>query len=287
MNDFKPSRILVPTDFSDLASEALAYGARIAEKANGELIVVYADTFLPPPHFTYAQVGDIASSLQTSKEQALEELQKYVGERVKGVRVEPLVIEDLPISGILATAQEREVDLIVMGTHGRSGLTRVMLGSVTERVIRETSIPLLAVRSGASTAEMKRIVCPTNFSEAANDALRHAVGMARLFESELVVVHVVEPGRRVVTQGEMEKLCSWVQSQVTARCEFEELVVGTDAAEQIIEITVRQRADLVVVGAQHRRFSDTTVVGTTTVRITRHAQTPVMIVARRLPADLQ
>ncbi|MHB0968851.1 MAG: universal stress protein [Thermoanaerobaculia bacterium] len=279
-----PSRILVSTDFSDLATYAVRYAASIASRAKARLTVLYADTFLPPPHFTYAQVTDIANSLEVSKQQAKEELDRYVKEHVPaGIEVETVVVEDLPVSAILDAAEERNVDLIVMGTHGRSGLSRVMLGSVAERVLRETNRPVLTARESTErpAGRIAKILCPMNFSDAAKDALVQAVSLAKLYDAELIVLHVVEPQQRVVTQHEMEQLCSWIPDDVRSRCEFQQLELSTHPAEQIIGAARTFGADLLVIGAQHRRFTDTTIIGTTTVQVTRHAPSPVLTVVRR------
>lgn len=287
MQFFTPSRILVPTDFSDLAAYAVRYAASIASHANARLTVLYADTFLPPPHFTYAQVTDIAESLEVSKSQAKEELDRYVQEHVPaGLEVEAVVAEDLPVSAILDAAEQRDVDLIVMGTHGRSGLSRVMLGSVAERVLRETNRPVLTARESTDrpAGRIAKVLCPMNFSEVARDALRHAVSLAKLYNAELTVLHVVEPQQRIVTQQEMEQLCSWIPDDVRPRCEFQQLELSTHPAEQIIESARAFGADLLVIGAQHKRFTDTTIIGSTTVQVTRHASSPVLTVVR--PADV-
>lgn len=279
-----PSRILAPVDFSDLATYALRYAAAIAQRSGAQLTVLYADTFLPPPHFTYAQVTDIAATLEASKLQAKAELDRYVAEHVPaGVNVEAVVAEELPVTAILRVAEDRKVDLIVMGTHGRSGLTRVMLGSVAERVLRETNRPVLTVRQTAENVhpgEITRILCPLNFTDVAMESLVYAVSLAKLHGAELIALHVEEPGNRTVTHHEMKQICNWIPAEVRSKCEFQELELTARPAEQIIDYARKAGADLMVVGAQHRRFSDSTILGATTVQLTRHAPSPVLTVVR-------
>jgi len=162
------------------------------------LIVFYADPFIPPPYFTSAQEDGLVKSLKRSQKAAGDLLARYVQEHAgDSVEAEALVVDQLPVPAILNIAERREVDLIVLGTYGRSGLSRVMLGSVTERVLRETDRPWITVRnkngaSEPSTVSIKQILCPVNFTEVVRKALEHAVAVAECFGADLMVLNVVE-----------------------------------------------------------------------------------------------
>jgi nucleotide-binding universal stress UspA family protein len=284
MEKFQPKLILCPTDFSELATFALYYAKSMTACSGARLIVLYADPFLPPPHFTAQQVEELAKGLERSKQAAREHLARYVDDRVGGaVEVESLVVENQPVPAIVNTAAQRNADLIVMGTHGRSGLSRVMLGSVTERVLRETDRPVLTVRHKQGmpepTVSIKRVLCPVNFTDVAQKAFEHAVAVAQCFNAELLALHVVEaPPGEVSDERAMSRLCAWIPEEFRSRCNLKEVVRQGDAAEQIITASESLGCDLIVLGAHHKRFFDSTVVGTTTVRVTRHAPYPVLTV---------
>ncbi|MGA7616275.1 MAG: universal stress protein [Thermoanaerobaculia bacterium] len=287
MENFEPKKILVPTDFSDLATHALEFAQMIATRYGSSICLLYADPFLPPPYFTSLQAEELAESLEKSKELAAEQLREYARRHVgPSIPVQSLIMEDVPFPAITNVAEKRNVDLIVMGTHGRSGFSRIMLGSVTERVLRETDRPVLTARSDGAgeVAPPRRIVCPVNFSEVAHDSLIHAVSLARTFGSELYLLHVVEPHSDVPHDEEMKRICEWVPKDVARNCHFQDLTMEHDPAERIIQYVREVAGDLVVVGAQHRRFSDATVIGSTTVRLTRHSPAPVLTVVRRAEA---
>jgi nucleotide-binding universal stress UspA family protein len=109
------------------------------------------------------------------------------------VRWQPLVVERAPVDAILDTTSTLGADLIVMGTHGRSGFSRLMLGSVTERVLRQTRVPLLTTRGrDAATPEPRRILVPTDLSAASGRAFELALTEAATFDSEITLLHVVE-----------------------------------------------------------------------------------------------
>jgi len=140
--------IVVGTDFSELATAALRFAANLAAKTDAGLIVVYAGTFEPPTEFTAREVGDVAQSIERSKRLASEELARYVAENVPpGIECRPIVADGFPADAINAIANAEHADLIALGTHGRSGLQRLILGSVAEAVMRTAKVPVVTVRT--------------------------------------------------------------------------------------------------------------------------------------------
>lgn len=272
---YRMKRILAPTDFSELSGEAARLAARIAAQNDAELVLFYADPFLPPPHFLGSDVGEVAASLANSKILAEQELEKLRGEIVPpAVRSRSVVIEDLPVAAIVDWANRNEVDLVVMGTHGRSGINRIMLGSVSERVLREGSVPLLLVRPHQS-AEIRTIVCPVNLSPIARRTLEYAVGFATAAGAELALWHVPETSERG------ESIEQWIAPEWRDKVTMHRLEQSGDPAEHLIHAARDEGADLIIIGSQHRRFVDTTVIGSTTVKMTRHAPCPVLVVTAR------
>jgi len=289
METFQPKLILCPTDFSEPASLALYYGKHLADCFGARLMVLYADPFSPPPYFTSGQVEDLARTIEHFKAAAHEYLARYVREHIASgpMEVEMVVSENQTVPAILLTAEEKKADMIVMGTHGRSGVNRLMLGSVTEKVLHETDRPVLTVREKKGAAELSRVsihqvLCPINYTEVALKALEHAVGLSKCFEAELLVLHVIESYSTDINEEEEHgRLCAWIPDSIRSRCSLKEVVRRGDAAEQIIEAASSAGCDMIVLGAQHKRFHDTTVLGTTTLRVTRHAPCPVLTVIRK------
>ena len=289
METFEPKFILCPTDFSELATLALRYGMRLANCFGAQLMILYADPFSPPPYFTSGQVEDLSKEIERSKGRAREYLIRYVKEHVGDPpeTAEMVVVQNEPVPAIMDAAEQGGADLIVMGTHGRSDFRRFLLGSVAEKILHETKRPVLTVREKrkggtASKVSIQHVLCPVNYTAVAFKALEHAVAVSKCFEAELLVLHVIEPHAADVTdQGEHARLCSWIPDETRARCSLKEIIRRGDAAEQIIEMASSEGCDIIVLGAQHKRFSDTTVIGTTTLRVTRHAPCPVLTVVHK------
>jgi nucleotide-binding universal stress UspA family protein len=286
MENFRPSVILCPTDFSEMATFALKYAQTLAAGFGARLIVLYAEPCDPPPYFTPGQEKEILATRERLKKAGAAHLSRYVSEHGLGEDTKTLVVDEAPVQAILRTADQNEA-WIVMGTHGRSGWSHVLLGSVAERVLHETDRPVLTARykQGASeppSISIRQVFCPVNFTEVAGQALEAAVAVAERFAAELIVLRVVEPGSDLASeQGAMDRLCAWIPNAVRARCNLKEIIRRGDAAEQIITAALSSRCDMIVLGAQHRRFFDATVIGTTTVQVTRHAPCPVLTVIRK------
>ena len=139
-------KILVPVDFNPLATAALRHAAQLAQQDGADLIVMYADTFEPPAEFTSRQTSTLASSIEDSRRRTAEELERYAHEHVvETVAMQTEVREALPVEGILAAIEEHQPDLVVMGTHGRGALSRLMFGSVARAVLRASNVPVVTI----------------------------------------------------------------------------------------------------------------------------------------------
>jgi nucleotide-binding universal stress UspA family protein len=139
-------KILVPVDFNPLATAALRHAAQLAHESGAALIVMYADTFEPPAEFTSEQTETLAASIADSRRRTAEELDRYAHEHVpETLAMQTEVREALPVEGILAAIDEHQPDLVVMGTHGRGALSRLMFGSVAKAVLRATNVPVVTI----------------------------------------------------------------------------------------------------------------------------------------------
>jgi nucleotide-binding universal stress UspA family protein len=268
--------ILVPVDFSEISAHALRAASLFREHCGrGALTAMYSQWFEAPPYFTSGRLEELRTEFSESLRLAEESLGGFVhstlGPAEQAVRVRAM--EAFPADGILRLSQLLKADLIVMGTHGRSGLNRWMLGSVAERVLRESPVPVLTVRS-APREPIRHVLCPVHDTDLSRRALELAAGISASFDASLTVLHVQEPsGDKPVSN-----LCAWVPQDVRARCDIRELVRHGDASEEIVRLAAEEPYDLVVMGAERRRFFEGMVLGTTTLRTVRHAPCPVLTV---------
>ena len=141
-------RLVVPTDFSDCAEEAWAFAQRIAETLGSEVVLVHVFVEAPLYGDPALPVGSAWEVVEEARKWVADELDKWAARaRAKGVTVRPVMRTGSPAKEIVDTVTEEGADLVVMGTHGRGGVSRVLLGSVADRVIRLAPCPVLTVRT--------------------------------------------------------------------------------------------------------------------------------------------
>ena len=139
-------RIVAPTDFSDCAEEAWSLAQRTAQMLGSEMVLVHV--FVEPPLYGDAYGGAAAWQVLVEAEKwVADELEKWAAEaRKRKITVRTVARNGSPSAEIVELASEEHADLVIMGTHGRGGMSRVLLGSVADRVIRTAPCPVLTVR---------------------------------------------------------------------------------------------------------------------------------------------
>lgn len=292
MDSFGYERILVPTDMSDFGTLAARFAAMFAERLGSKITLLYAGETWFPMDVLEMPIGYYIENAPETKAKLQEKLRAFANDVLSGVPVEATVVDDAPARAIVQTANQMRADLIVMGTHGRHGWRRTLLGSVTEAVLHETDVPVLTVTPGIMRDDgapaLRTIVCPVNFTYIARESLHHASVLAEAFDAELVVVYVAE-AIETPKLPEVEAAFSlWVDPAVRERVRYRLTVVGDgDPAECVLTTSADVDADLIVLGAQHKFFSDATVIGATTQRITRFARCPVLTVVRKAQTEME
>jgi len=202
---------------------------------------------------------------------------------------------------ILAQIGATPADLLVIGTHGRSGFQRLFLGSVTEKVIRKATCPTLVVPPRApdvpagSPIQFRRILCAVDFSESSLDALALAINMAQEADAQLTLLHVVEfspalseasliPAldlsrvREAAAADARRKLHALIPESARTYCTVETAVVEGRAYRDILRHATESQTDLIVMGVHGRGALDLLVFGSTTHHVIRASACPVLIV---------
>lgn len=279
MESIVPRLILVPTDFSAPAAHAMRYASALADRFGAHLLVMYADTFLVPVDFTATAAGAFDLPREAMIEEAREQLESHAEQCIAAnVPYDVRVIVDGPVAAIVAQVREVGADLIVMGTHGRAGVRRLLMGSVTEAVMRVAPVPVLAVSPRTEeTASIERVLCPVSYTPACADALRYAATLVGPGPSSLLVVRGVDEHALGLAFDEMPRLREWVPPELVDRCELKLLAMGTPAS-QILDLAKASHADLIALGVPADRSVADAVRGTLAERIVQHSGCPVLTV---------
>lgn len=282
----KPTRILVPTDFSETATHALRYASDLARRIGARLTVVYADPFMPPIDYTASVGGWDEYSFAQLKARAEEQLRKDAKTNIDpSVPYDTVVRVASPLAGILAQAAESGTGMIVMGTHGRSGFRRLIIGSVTEAVMRKAEVPVIAVPGSETRPDgapirttIRTIVCPAIYNDQCHDALTFAAAIAPS-DAKFVVIRATPEDDIIKTADDVAELRAWIPEPIAARCELKMFGSG-HVAGQIEGYAEKAGADLIVVGEPAGRSANDLLHGTFAARVVQHSHCPVLTVNR-------
>lgn len=295
-------RILCPIDFSDPSAHALEQATRLARWFGARLAVLHVRPTVTP-HPDMPAGGPVAPWLHAE----LEGLRQRVaaagaGATAAGVTIEPLVAAGDPVREILGCAATLPADLMVLGTHGSSGFQHLVLGSVTEKVLRQAPCPVLTVppRAPAVVPHFTRIICAVDFSDCSLAAAAWASALARTCGAALTLVHVIEwpwpeaaipemPGvpaaqaqamadyRRYLEHGAKERLDAVAASATTADPVATQVRFGRPHME-LLAAAGAERADLIVLGVRGRGALDLGFFGSTANHLVRSASCPVLTI---------
>ena len=278
MSGFKPQQILCLVDLSPASRLVLCWARLFAQSFASRIEVLHA---FEPPQFVIE--GQDQAQLELTKT----ELHGAVGrlaQEVLGNQVPYHIVveEGHPVQVVMTRLALHLPDLIVMGSHGHDGMARVLLGSVAENVVLVARCPVLIVK-GTEPADtrLKLIMCPVDFGESAAESLQVAAVLAAIMRSKLEIVAAV--GEAEIAGAAKERLYAWVPEGIRRMCDVSEIAFCGDAAEGIIERLRAGQADLVVLGAEHRRFLEFTTLGRTTERVMRFGPGTVLLVPRQQP----
>lgn len=270
MKLFPPDTILVPTDLSSTSLDALGFARLFHETFGSRIIVLHAEQLEAPPYFTSAQTDALLEASREAREQAVDEVRRAVATRL-GFTPDTRVVEGVPSETIVSFCESERTDLVVLGTHGRRGVSRLWLGSVTERVLRTSRCPVLAARRPVASDGINTIYCPVGSGAPSDAALRYAASMAESLTARLHVLHVVE--KAGTPPG-----CPGVSDELRKRCRIDEAVIEGSPADGILEGARAASADLVVMGAQRKlsRFGE--LFSNTTAQVMQRLDAPLVVV---------
>jgi nucleotide-binding universal stress UspA family protein len=285
--------ILCPVDRSPISARALAYATALARAHGARVHVLEVIEHTLPP--TPMGLGDFEIP-DVLREGTMGELQQFAAPATDaGVVADIRLREGHVAREILRDAAASGADLIVVGTHGRSGFERLALGSVTEKVLHTATCPVLAVPPGdqhPADRPFRTLLCPTDFSEAGNHAVGYARFIARFGGTEtLLLLNVVEwsfgqtAGDDAVTALRMSleaearhQLQTLAQAEPASGIEIHTLAAAGNPGREIAHAARARLADLIVMGVTGRGAIDLALLGSTTHRVVRHAPCPVLTV---------
>lgn len=298
-------RVLCPVDFSDHSLRALRHAATLVGWYQAALTALYVDTELPVDNAADVGTFGVASTavLEAARStRVVDDLHGFVARVLDSQGVDVEVEEGRDVAGaIVSRAVTLSADLIVMGTHGRTGIKRWFAGSVAERVLRTAPCPVMVVPPrdavAASTVSFKHIVAAIDFSESSLAAFRWGLSLAEESDAHLWLLHTIEvpPELRasaVLSDVEIDelnasaradalsRLRTWIPEQAAGFCSIETATATGEAAHAILRFAAEHEADLIVMGAQGHGALDRFIFGSKTRDVIGGATCPVLTIRR-------
>lgn len=293
-------RILCPIDFSDFSQRAVDHAVAIARWYESTVTLLHVRALVPIAPAVPEMLPAMALTAE-DRDELLAALGRYVPAEA-GVTIEREVVEGHAATEIVALARALPSDLVILGTHGRSGFERLLLGSVTERVLRKAPCPVLSVprQTGPATPVgplFKRILCAVDFSDCSMRALDYAVSMAQEADACLTVLHVFDlegamsdrwrdqltpPSLRkeleTLENERRDRLARTIPASVGTFCDVETVMTSGTAYREILRTAGEKHSELIVMGVHGRNAADMLFFGSTTNHVVRQAPCPVLTI---------
>jgi nucleotide-binding universal stress UspA family protein len=292
-------RILCPTDFSKFAFRAADYAMALGRHYDAEVhfLHVIPSALIQPEQYPY--VAEAVPLTPEFRKRALERLDAFVAlSKAEGVRTRFSVAEGAPVSAILEAAEADHASLLCLGTHGREGVERLVLGSVAEKVLRKARCPVLTVSEpgderGPKKAVFKDILCAVDFATLSLKAVEYCLSLAQESGGLLTLVNTVEwfpdeptwigiPNasdyRSQMEEQVRTRLEEIVPREAREWCEIQVVVRSGKAYREILTVARERKADLIAMGVRGRNPLDIMLFGSTTQHVVRHAECPVLTI---------
>lgn len=296
------TRVLCPIDFSECSEHALKYAAAIARRYKASLRVLHVFAVTPSVDVLLPLGNQPSPMILTPqlREQLIDSVRQVAG-RACGAQAPEVVVQQAPNAAydILDHAEGWRADLIVLGNYGRSGVSRMLLGSVAERVLRLASCPVIVVPREShhpvapGDVSFDRILCAVDFSGNSRQALAYGLSIGSQTGAQLTVLNTIEmPAelretpisdtldasmRERAIASQAERLSALIPDEARAHCVIEASLVEGKASREILRIAAANRSALIVMGAQGRGGAGLALFGSNAQDVIRHSPCPVLI----------
>ena len=302
--------VLCPTDFSPYSADALSHAVAICRALDAELTVAHVHpselpvaaefAYLSPAPLDAGERDALATRLEAFAEPA----------RARGVTTHTKLLEGAPSRELVQLADALPADLLVTGFYSDARIKHLLLGSVTEELLRHAPCPVLTVRHGVGRATdgarpFRKILCGADLRESGPEVVSSALSLADAFGAELTLVHVLEqvpefaPGstlqfsmveiqafRQAMAEDARERLRAAVPAADRERLAVRDLVKAGSAHGQLLRLAREEGSQLIVVGGRGHSALERVLFGSTSRRVVRDARCPVLVVrGTRVAAD--
>jgi nucleotide-binding universal stress UspA family protein len=295
------TKILMPTDFSVNAQQALRYASMLAKKLDSDLTLLHVMTVHEEdpynPVHNFPDLQDFYDHVEKSATSHLESIEldvnHYHTETVRGIS---------PADEIIKYANEHGFDLIIMGTHGRAAIAHFLMGSVAERVVRHAGCPVITIahqeKELYGIPKIARIAIPIDFSDFSKKVLKYSLNLARVFGARIDLLHVIDqrvhPSYYIVGQEyfmtiepdlpekALKTLREFVAGAVPDDVEVTYNILEGVPHDEIVAFATNEGTDLIMMTTHGLSGLEKMLIGSTTEKVVRKSRCPVFTVNSHL-----
>lgn len=292
-------KILVPLDFSEYSFKALEFALELSLKFNVELTILHVialfqddideeERMVQYEEWIKKQEEDTRSQMNSSRIKASQHGTQVNSAIIRGISVADTIIEYLDVN---------PVDLVTIGTHGRTGLKHLFLGSVAEKIVRLSPVPVLTVHRSIQKFQINKLLVPIDFSPYSQESTDFAVSLAKEFDAEIDFLHVIEQdvhpsfyasGIESIFQIDknlkdrvIKNMKEFIAEQIHPDLKVNFIVCEGKAHKQIVNISEEKASDLIIISSHGLSGIEHFLLGSTTEKVVRWANCPVLTVKKK------
>lgn len=292
--------ILVPLDFSEFSNKALDYALDVAEKFQSQITLFHAVVLFQDDVDEEQRLQEYENWIKR-REQTIHHQMDHSLQKVKqrGITVSSLIRRGVNAADvILDYLSENSCDLVIMGTHGRTGLKHFLLGSMAEKIVRLSPVPVMTIHRSLQKFQISRILAPIDFSIYSKHAADDAIALATYFESAIEFIHVIEhdihpsfyaSGIESIFQLDtglknrvLTNLKEFLADQLPANFDANYVVREGKAHKEIVDYAKEANTDLIVIATHGLTGLEYILLGSTSEKVVRTANCPVLVVKKKL-----
>lgn len=246
-------KILIPTDFSPLSKVAVQYAVKLGKKLKAELVILNVVSIDSSPGRGVINIKYLEEKMTENAIEDCAKLINEIGPEIKGkINITSQVVKGYPVENVVTNyAQHNDIDLIVMGTKGATGLKKIVLGSNAAAVLNKSNIPVIVVPEFARFTNLKNIVYATDIANL-KDELKTVVSIAKDFNATVHILHIITPA------GEEKLDKKQTVAKLTKAMGYKKITftisLHDDAAEGIDQYVIKHKTDMLVMFTHELTF---------------------------------
>ena len=271
-------KILVPTDFSKNAENAFDYAIELSQNESVTIVLIHCFYVMyTSPEFPMELMVEQSNSIKINSDEQLKELSKKVL-KYPSLKCEYLSIEGFIVVSIKDIIKKKKIDLVVMGTKGASGISEVLIGSNTAKIITKLDCPVIAVPEKAIYHGIKKVAYATNYLSSDITTLKKLVEFIKKFKSKVEIIHIADEECNKECEKEyMTKFSQKVEKKITYKAISYQLIFGDKIEEKLAQYMKKETIDMLAISTKHKNLFERIFTKGITKKLAYHTSIPLIV----------